>query len=229
MSFFSLNFTMTKVGHHTMSIDSLILQSGRYSATLSSLSSANRTWQSVHPVWSISSHSLYENSSTQVRPHHHSASQYFWLHALSCVCPSTLLFARPRFAISTRRCCAFPPPRTIAQSPSPPSALASNTSFQLSALTQPTTILTVFVVAALPWPSSPVFQSTSYSYMVTRDRTPSAALALPLETRYQVADVIAAGLFSTECDWTVWNSCQHDPPRLVIATCEHVKIVSSVS
>lgn len=50
---------------------------------------------------STSLHTLDENSPPQGRPPYHSASQHSRLYSLPCVCPSTILYARPHFLIST--------------------------------------------------------------------------------------------------------------------------------
>lgn len=50
---------------------------------------------------STSLHTLDENSPPQGRPPYHSASQHSRLYSLPYVCPSTILYARPHFLIST--------------------------------------------------------------------------------------------------------------------------------
>lgn len=94
----------------------------------------------------------------------------------STLCPATALLHFSSLVPTSPSALLFclPPPLAIALSPSLPSALASNASFQLSALSQPTTLFTAFVAVVLRLTSSAAFQSTSkQSSTATGDQTPS--------------------------------------------------------
>ena len=211
---------LLKIRHHLDTILPFHLLSGVILHCLSSLSSANGTWQWLQPlpltpaiilltktlsspVWSISSHSLDENSLTQGRPPCHSASQHSQLHALSCGCPSTLLFACPGFTISTTvlpSCHLWPSPYQLCNLQHLPQNPHFNHWLWPSPLISSQLLLQWRYVCLPVGHSRAPHKATQW---LAIENAFYVYLALPLETPSQVADVMAAGLFPKDCNWTV--------------------------